>query len=335
MPFADENHGTSGPIHTSFNDNRMPVEDNVIKACEEATGIIKKPIDPWSGDHIGFYNTLGTVSRSGTDRGKRSYAASGYYEANKHRTNLKVLCEATVSKVNLEEEKATGVNFIHGGREHVISAKREVIVCGGVIQSPQILELSGIGDPDVLHAAGVQCIVENRAVGNNLQDHCMSGFIWEVTPGVVTLDTLQQVPEAMQSALKQYTETGGGPLGSISSMQGFFPAKWIMSPEELQTVIDSIQEVQPTTPFHEQQLKSIIAHLQSDTSANLQVILVPITPDLEHGVEHQRLLFPPKAADKPAGLTLAIALQYPVSRGYVHVASVGMLIHVVDCPSGT
>ncbi|KAF7596030.1 hypothetical protein BBP40_003810 [Aspergillus hancockii] len=321
MPFVGENHGTSGPIHTSFNASHMIVEDHIMKACEEATGITKKPIDPWSGDHIGFFNTLGAVSRSGPDRGKRSYAASGYYEANKHRTNLKVLTEAVVSKVNLEEKTATGVSFIHAGSEHVVSAKREVIVCGGAIQSPQILELSGIGDPEVLRAAGVQCVVENSAVGNNFQDHSLTGLVWEVNPDVVTLDRLHQFPEAMQSAVKEYAETGGGPLGSISSMQGFFPAKWIMSEEELQTVIDSINETQPTTPFHEQQLKTIIAHLQSDKSANLQAILVPTTPDLEHGVEHQSVLFPAKTADQPAGLTFVICLQYPVSRGYVHIAS--------------
>lgn len=62
MPFVGEHHGMSGPARTSFNDWRLPIEDDFIKACDEATGMSKKPVDPWSGDHIGFYNTLGYVN---------------------------------------------------------------------------------------------------------------------------------------------------------------------------------------------------------------------------------------------------------------------------------
>lgn len=54
MPFVGENHGTSGPIHTSFNEWRLPIEDDIVKAADEVTGFNKKPLDPWSGDHIGF-----------------------------------------------------------------------------------------------------------------------------------------------------------------------------------------------------------------------------------------------------------------------------------------
>jgi hypothetical protein len=59
MPFVREYHGTSGPVRTSFNDWRLPLDADIIKACDEVTGMTKKPKDPWSGDHIGFYNTLG------------------------------------------------------------------------------------------------------------------------------------------------------------------------------------------------------------------------------------------------------------------------------------
>ena len=60
MPYVGEHHGTSGPVRTSFNDWLLPLEDDIIKACDEVTGMTEKPVDPWSGDHIGFYRTLGT-----------------------------------------------------------------------------------------------------------------------------------------------------------------------------------------------------------------------------------------------------------------------------------
>lgn len=322
MPFVGEFHGTSGPVRTSFNDTIIPIENDVIKACDEVTNVTKKPLDPWSGDHIGFYHTLGLIARTGPNKGKRSYAARGYYEANRARPNLKVLCSTLVNKVNLDGNKAVGVNICHDGRDYDIAARREVIVCGGTLKSPQILELSGIGDPAVLEAAGVQCKVVNKAVGANLQDHSITIAVYEVEPGTMTLDTLHQVPEAMEAAQKQYIETSGGPLSCTSTMQGFFPAKRVMSEEEMEKVIQSIRDIEPTSEFHEKQLKQVISHLQSDNSANIQLVLVPATASID-GIEHQRGIFPPSEPGKPAGITLALCLQYPVARGYVHIDSAG------------
>ena len=80
-----------------------------------------------------------------------------------------------MQEVVLEEEEgqwvAKGVKFVHGGEEHFVRTEGEVIICAGSVQSPQLLELSGIGDPEVLNAAGVEVKVNNPAVGENLQDH--------------------------------------------------------------------------------------------------------------------------------------------------------------------
>lgn len=91
------------------------------------------------------------------------------------------MTNALVSRIQLEktgsETKATGVQFIVDGTTHTVSADREVIVCGGVINSPQILELSGIGSPAVLEKAGVDVIVDLPSVGENLNDHTASAIV--------------------------------------------------------------------------------------------------------------------------------------------------------------
>lgn len=111
---------------------------------------------------------------------RRSYAAREYYEPNADRSNLTVLTNALVSKVELEttggDAKATGIQFIVDGTTHTAKVKKEVIVCGGSVNSPQILELSGIGSPEVLSKAGVEVIVDNPAVGENLNDHTATGL---------------------------------------------------------------------------------------------------------------------------------------------------------------
>ncbi|CAG8230118.1 unnamed protein product [Penicillium nalgiovense] len=333
MPLVGEFHGTSGPIRTGFNDTIFPVENDIIKACEDVAGIANKPNDPWSGDHIGFYHTLGAVIRTGPNKGKRSYAARGYYEENRaSRPNLKVLCEALVNRVVLDGNKATGVSLTHEGVEYQVSARREVIVSGGTIQSPQILELSGIGDPEVLKAAGVECKVANSAVGENVLDHALSFIMMEVQPGVVTLDTLSQAPETMAAAQKQYAETGTGPLTAVSSMQGFFPAKSILSETELAEIIQSIRDIKPNSAFHAKQLEQTIANLEDDHSANMQLVTVSgsMNPD---AIGHQGNIILPRSADQAAGLTLAACLQYPVSRGSIHIESADPTKHPIVNPN--
>ncbi|KAL4733003.1 hypothetical protein BDV11DRAFT_100896 [Aspergillus similis] len=319
-PLVHEHHGVSGPIQTSFNNYSLPIQEDVIKTAALMTDLPNQPDDAWSGDHIGFYHTLGTVTRTGPNKGKRSYAGRDYYEANRSRPNLKLLTEARVNKVILDGTRARGVSIIYCGKEYIVSASREVIISAGTVQSPQILELSGIGDPDILSTAGVKYIVENRAVGANVQDHSATVVTWTVRPGVMTLDSLSHGLEA-ELAAQKYNETRSGPLSSMTSTQGFFPVKRILSKEELTEVIESIRAIEPTTPFHARQLQQVVEHLESDTSANLQLVLFPLTLNPDGGIEHQSRFFTAPPSDKPAGLSAALCFQYPVSRGYVHIQS--------------
>ena len=321
MPFVGENHGTSGPVRTSFNDFRLPIEDDVIKAADHATGFDKKPLDPWSGDHIGFYNTLGAVARTGPNKGKRSYAARGYFQANEHRPNLKVITESLVNRVILEDKKATGVEFTYNGQKHNLKAKREVIVCGGAINSPQILEMSGIGNPEILRKAGVECLVDLPSVGENYQDHVVGGTVYELADGQMSGDSIYK-PEVMAAAQKALAEEQGGPLTAIQSVQGFFPCSLFLEEGEMDEIVTSIEESQKTaTDFQKRQLDLVIKHIKSKISANLQFVFIAATGDLEQGVSDQSKLFPPPAEGQKDGVTFAPCLQYPVARGHVHIKS--------------
>ncbi|KAI1075012.1 aryl-alcohol dehydrogenase [Whalleya microplaca] len=329
FPFVADYHGMSGPIHTSFNEQKTELEDAICCAFKKAAGFPPDhlPIDPWSGDHIGFYNTLGTIVRVGTDRGKRSYATRGYYEPNKDRPNLKVICNALVHKVLLNEQNdtATGVEFSHEGTMYQVVAKREVLVCAGAIKTPQILELSGIGDPKVLEAVGIACKVENSGIGANFQDHMFSPLAYQLKPGGITSNDALIEPDNMAAAVKQLEEHQTGPLASIASVQGFIPFKHLASEAELDDAINSIEQTEVKTEFERRQLKQVVAHLRSDISANVQMILIPLTgcksTTFKGGVPNQRVLFPPTEPGTPNGFTLALVHQYPASRGTIHVTT--------------
>ena len=319
MPFVGENHGTSGPVRTSFNERRLAIEDKVIQAVDEVTGLTKKPIDPWGGDHIGFYHTLGAVARTGVNKGLRSYAAKGYLQSNQQRSNLKVLCESLVSRIVLEGNCAKGIQYIHKGKTYAVMAEREVIVCGGTINSPQILELSGIGDPKVLQAAGIECRVNLPSVGNDLQDHVICGGVYKLAPGTKSSDSIYD-PISMAAAQKEFQEQRSGPLTNISSVQGYFPVSWFLEDGELEEIIKLIESSEGSE-FHRRQRQLVIENLKSSKSANLQFCLVPFTSNCTEGAEDQTKFFPPPGPGELDGITIGICLQYPVSRGQVHVQS--------------
>lgn len=133
----------------------------------------------FSGSNVGVWTSIGSVDPATRER---SYSATAYYRPNADRANLVLLTEAVVREVVLEREEgewvAKGARFVHGNEEYVVGTQGEVILCAGAVQSPQLLELSGIGNPGVLQAAGIHVKVDNPNVGENLQDHLSesSGF---------------------------------------------------------------------------------------------------------------------------------------------------------------
>ncbi|TKA79948.1 hypothetical protein B0A49_01278 [Cryomyces minteri] len=320
MPHAakDQNHGTSGPIHTSFNDFYMPMEEDFVKAAYEVGGTDNTLVDAWSGDHLGFYSSLGAVDRTG-DRGTRSYAATGYLRPNLGRPNLKVLTEAHAAKVILDGDEAKGVEFIHGGKTYTANASREVILSAGVIQTPQLLELSGIGDPEILEKAGVKCVVENKSVGANFQDHVLGGMLYNLAPGVLWMDELHN-EEYAKAQQEVYDKEKKGPYGSPGMLMGFVSYASVASPEELESTVKEIKENSlAKTKFEKAQEQIIIDQLVDPKFANLQTFCIPCRLDMAAGSDQTQFFSPPPKGQNQ--VTLLICLEHPLSRGTVHITS--------------
>lgn len=329
---VDENyHSTTGPIHTSFSDTYLPLESEVLQAAQEATGL-PGPVDSWSGNHIGFGYHLTAISRVGATKGKRSYAARDYLEPIQHRSNLNLVCESTVSKVLLEgtPKAASGVQFLHGGTSYTVKAKKEVIICCGTYQSPQILELSGIGDPHVLKKAGVDCQVSSPGVGSNLQDHVMSFTGYELKDGITSGDVIFD-PDVMAEAQKTYAETQGGPLTSLLTSIGFFPFRIFATDDEVTKIITPIRETRDkleTSDFLKKQLDGVIRHLEDDKAANLHFGFVPLSAGWDTAIQDQSTLIKPPQPGAKHQIALSVNLQFPASRGSVHIKGSGKLAQI-------
>jgi len=139
---------------------------------------------------------------------------------NAERPNMKVLTGALVTKINFAPAKpplvANGVTFAVEGKSFTANASREVLLCAGSFQSPQILELSGIGDPDLLKSKGIDVLYGNPNVGENLQDHILLPLGFKAAPGEETFESLRN-ETYFTKALAEYTLNHTGPLSSGTS----------------------------------------------------------------------------------------------------------------------
>lgn len=199
--------GADGPIQASF----TSVTDDPLGRAWNNTfrelgfGVTQ---DPYNGHGVGAWSTPASIDPA---TGTRSYAASAYLAPVRGRPNLHVVTGATASRIIMQGTKAKGVIFRRkdNGAEYQVQATREVILAAGAFQSPKLLELSGIGNKLVLEKYGIPTRVENKNVGENLQDHLMTGISFEAADGVMTGDCLlRQEPEFVNAFSKCFHHHG-------------------------------------------------------------------------------------------------------------------------------
>nr|OQO29516.1 hypothetical protein B0A51_02608 [Rachicladosporium sp. CCFEE 5018] len=173
--------GFTGPIHYLV--NRLTSAQNEAFFPAVASLGLKQTYDFLAGQPLGWMRHTSNILQSNYTR---SYSPAYLAEAT---TNLHVLLNSTVAKVNIDGSKcAKGVTLLDGT---IIYAKREVILSAGSIQSPQLLELSGVGNATILAAAGVKQLVNLPSVGENLQDHIRIVATYQLKPNYTSPDILR------------------------------------------------------------------------------------------------------------------------------------------------
>ena len=161
--------GGSGPLKTRL----ASYADPLVAAYMEAGRAAGHPA---TDDYNGAQQEGFAVLQSTIHRGLRFSAADAYLRPALARANLTVIIDALATQLVLEGKRAVGVRYQHAGATHTAHAAREVILAGGTINSPQLLMLSGIGDPDHLHEHGIAVKLPLPGVGRNLQDDLSVGL---------------------------------------------------------------------------------------------------------------------------------------------------------------
>jgi len=178
-----ELHATGGPLNVSDVTQKHEVSDDVIEACVEAGLPRNDDVNGEDQEGVCYYQL--TVKN-----GQRCSAAVAYLHPAMNRPNLRVETNALTTRVLLEGKRAVGVEFRQGGEVKIARASAEVILSGGAINSPQLLQLSGIGPGELLRGQGLVVAADLPGVGENLQDHYVITSTFRLKPGTVSVNEL-------------------------------------------------------------------------------------------------------------------------------------------------
>ncbi len=211
---ASATHGGDGPLWMSDIREKHELMEAIIRGAEELG--VPRTNDFNSGDQegVGYFQLF-------TRNGWRNSSAAAYLKPVRDRANLRVETDAHTTGLVLEGRKVVGVRYRQGGVEHVVRAAREVILSAGALQSPQLLQLSGIGPAETLRRQGIEVVHDLPGVGKNLQDHLQFRLMFKVSKPITTNDDLRSLFGQARIGLK-WLLTGNGPLGIGINQGGLF-----------------------------------------------------------------------------------------------------------------
>lgn len=329
LTFDPANRGTEGAIVVAYPSVISNLERPFVEAFKN-NGI------PHLIDTAGGHTNGSSVTLSNIDPIShfRSYSANGYYTPIADtRKNLTVLVSARAVKINTTANAdgtftATGVAFLHDGKEQEAKAAKEVILSAGAVIDPQLLELSGFGDRAVLEKVGIDVKVDLPGVGANVQEHLFSGVTYEITASdidgreIFTWDTLfksEQIPEQIR-----LFPLGQGVLNLNTLSLTFLPLDTICqdAPKIHKSVADTIVAGIKEGKFPSGLSKQYEIHLklieQKVPSLEIMLGAGPLQPPAEPG--------------KKQHVTICFGLNCPFSRGTIHVETKDPLVQPVIDP---
>ena len=211
---ADEHHGSGGPLHVSDLRAQHELHDGFIAGAQEAGHRLNPDFNGAEQDGVGPLQV--TVRNM-----RRCSAAVAYLRPAMQRPNLRVEIRALAHRVLFEGKRAIGLEYSQRGMVHKIRARREVLLAGGSINSPQLLQLSGVGPAELLRAHGIEVVHDLSGVGENLQDHLNSRVVYRVRRANTLNETSRSWLEQMRAGL-QYALARRGALMMGAAPIGLF-----------------------------------------------------------------------------------------------------------------
>ena len=219
--------GGDGPLKVSEVTDRNPIYDGLFKAAEENKIPVNKDYN--GDDQEGISYTQTTIYK-----GERMSAKIAYLSPIKSRKNLTIITDSLVTRLLFEGKQCVGAEVKNKNKIIQYSAAKEVILCGGAINSPQVLELSGIGDRSILESKGIELIHELKGVGENLRDHLAPRLVYNITkPGIAYNDKARGV-NLIKQVFKYVFQRDGFLTLPSAPVIGFFKTRKELAAPDIQ-----------------------------------------------------------------------------------------------------
>ena len=213
----NEYRGGNGYLRTERSNLRREIVDNWVKAAVNAGHPFNHDYNGASQEGVGHFQLT-------THNSKRCSSSVAYLNPIKARKNLKIMTMAHVQKINFDDNIAKNIEVLHNGETKKIAANKEIILCAGAIQSPQLLMLSGIGRGGDLQQYGINVIKDLKGVGQNLQDHLQARPIYKCTSSTINIEANNPLKQLMIGM--QYIFNRSGPMTMAASLgTGFLKTK--------------------------------------------------------------------------------------------------------------
>ena len=196
-----EGRGKEGPMRLEEVAERFPISDAFLRAAQEDGQPLNPDYNGGSQEGVGYYQVL-------QHRGRRWSVVDGYLRPASGRKNLRVECGAHVTRLVFEGKRCVGVAYRKNGQEHIVRARRETLLCMGAVQSPQLLELSGVGDPAACNPTGLRWVHRSRRWSGNYIDHFATRMNWRVK-GTVTLNEMSRGWRLARQVARYYASRKG------------------------------------------------------------------------------------------------------------------------------
>jgi choline dehydrogenase len=211
---ADDFHGVGGPLTVSDLGHPDPLSAAFIAAAAESGLPLNPDFNGASQEGAGFFQTT-------TRRGRRASTAVAYLRQAKSRKNLQVETSALAQRLVFDGRRATAVEYRKAGSLRIARARKEILVCGGAYNSPQLLQLSGVGPAELLRKHGIDVVLDAPGVGHDLQDHMQVRVVMRCAKRI-TLNDIVNHPVRRILAGARYAAFRKGPLTIAAGTSGAF-----------------------------------------------------------------------------------------------------------------
>ena len=267
-----EYHNDKGPISVANKKINLKLLDVFQDAAEEFG--IPKTNDFNKGDNTGVGFFQFTTSFNNLGLKLRCSAAKGYLNPAKKRKNLKIEVKAHVKKINFEGKKVVSVSYFSGDNLKTVKVNKEVILSSGSIGSPQILQVSGIGDSDKLKKLGIEVVHELKGVGKNLQDHLMMRPVYKVK-GLKSLNKkVNSIFGRFMMGLEYILKQSGPMTMGASQVCGFVKSDPSRATPNLQFHVSPVStDILGVTPMHDfEGITPTVANVRPTSRGEINIV---------------------------------------------------------------